>query len=689
MSQTLLLVDDEEAILRSLARLFRNQGYELLTATSAAEALHLLELNDVQVILSDQRMPVMTGVEMLSLVRERYPEIIRMILSGYSDITAISDAVNKGNIYKFLFKPWDNDLLLENIRDAFERYGLTQKGAQFSRIYENTVEGIVITDQNTAIQAVNPAFTTITGYAPHEVIGKTPALLKSDEHPPAFFQEMWATLHEKGKWTGEIWNRRKNGEKYPEWLNITEIRDAQGRISQYVGLFNDVTEHKRNEEQLRYQAYHDALTGLPNRLLFGENLELALGQAERSGQVVAVLLMDLDRFKFVNDTFGHDYGDKLLVMVAERLRSVIRKGDTLARMGGDEFTLLLPTIRESDDIVRVIKKILHEFTRPFTIEKNDFIVTVSIGASIYPQDGNTPETVLKNADSAMYKAKEDGRNNYAFFTATMNEQMKRRIIVENELHKAIEGGELEVYYQPKQRLADGVVVGMEALVRWNHPVRGLVSPSEFIPIAESTGQIVPLGKFVLEEACRRTAAWNQAGLGNLQVAVNFSAYQLRDGDLLEIISNALKQSDLMPHQLEAELTESLVMQDVEASIEELVQLKRLGVSIAIDDFGTGYSSLSYLKRLPVDTLKVDQSFVRDVVSDQQDAELVRAIIGMAHGFKLKVVAEGVESVEQLEFLRQNGCDIIQGYWLARPMPAGDFAAFLSTGRTPFNGDAGG
>lgn len=680
MNNTLLLVDDEESILRSLVRLFHNRGYNILTASSGAEALRLLENNEVHVILSDQRMPGMTGVEMLMVVRERYPEIIRMVLSGYSDITAISDAVNKGNIYKFLFKPWDNDLLLENIRDAFERFDLSLKGAQFSRIYENTVEGIIITDQNSVIQAVNPAFSTITGYSPHEVIGKTPALLKSGRHDRDFYREMWATLRDKGMWTGEIWNRRKNGEVYPEWLNITEIRDSLGNVTQYVALFNDVTEHKRNEERLRHQAYHDALTGLPNRLLFGENLELALNQAERAAHGVAVMLMDLDRFKYVNDTFGHDYGDKLLIMVAERLRSVIRKGDTLARMGGDEFTLLLPAVRDPSEIARVAEKIFGQFSTPFVIEKNDFTVTASIGVSTYPQDGDSPEALLKNADSAMYQAKEAGRNNCVYFTAAMNEKMKERLVIENELRRAIDAGELEVYFQPKQRLADGVLIGMEALVRWNHPQQGLVMPGRFISVAESSGLIIPLGWFVLEQACRRTAAWNRGG-ADLRVAVNLSAYQFRDKGMLEVITQVLEQSGLDPHHLEIELTESLVMSDPEENIEQLVMLKRLGIAIAIDDFGTGYSSLSYLKRLPVDTLKIDQSFVTGVAKDAHDAELVRTIIGMAHGFKLEVVAEGVETAEQLDFLRRHECDLVQGYLYSHPLPADDFEAFLAAEHT--------
>ncbi len=680
MNRTLLIADDEEAILHALIRLFRGEGYTLLTANSGEAALRLLAQNDVQVILADQRMPHMTGTELLFRAKELYPDTVRMVLSGYADITAIADAVNRGNIFRFLFKPWDNDLLRANVREAFERFDLSQQSVHFSKIYENTVEGIIITDQNSVIQAVNPAFSSITGYQAAEVIGGTPAILKSGQHSEVFYRELWETLRENGKWTGEIWNKRKNGEVYPEWLNITLIRDSQGNITQYVGLFSDITEHKRNEERLRHQAYHDALTDLPNRLLLNENLELAINQAERAGQQVAVLMMDLDNFKYVNDTFGHDFGDQVLIAVADRVRSVVRKGDTLARMGGDEFTLLLPQVKDANEAVVVIEKLMGGFSLPFAVENNELVVTASIGISGYPQDGGTPEDLLKNADSALYKAKEEGGNTYVFFAPEMTERAKVRMVVENDLRRAVEAevaGEIEVFFQPKLQLGDEAVVGMEALARWNHPTRGLLLPKDFITIAEDTGLILGVGKKVLEQACRWTARWNRDNAGELRLAVNLSAYQFRDTELFDTITGILERTGLDPRFLEIELAESLVMRNVQASIEMLVMLKRLGVSIAVDNFGTGYSSLSYLKRLPVDALKIDQSFVRDVATDPHSAELVRTIIGMAHNFKLEVVAEGVETAEQLEFLRRNGCDLVQGFLIARPMAAAEFEAFLA------------
>lgn len=682
MNRTLLLVDDETSILHALVRLFHSEGYNLLTANSGEEALRLLANNEVQVVLSDQRMPQMTGVELLAKVKDIYPDSVRMVLSGYAEITAVTDAVNKGNIYKFLFKPWDNDLLRANVREAFDRFDLTQQGAQFSKIYENTVEGIIISDHDTVIRAVNPAFSVITGYSAEEVTGKTPALLKSGNHDQAFYQAMWSALQQHGKWTGEIWNKRKSGEIYPEWLNITVIRDSQGNISQYVALFSDITEHKRNEERLRYLAYHDGLTDLPNRLMFGENLELTIAQAERAGQQAAILLMDLDHFKFVNDTLGHDHGDKLLLAVAERLKATLRKGDTLARMGGDEFTLLLPLVKDTDEVAAVIKKIVASLASPFRIGDDELTMTASIGISSYPQDGTTPEELLKNADSALYQAKEAGRNTYVFFTAAMTARAKERIVVENELRHALNCGEIEVFFQPKMRIKDQRIMGMEALVRWNHPTRGLVGPKDFIAIAEETGQIIPLGKVVLEEACRQAVKWHRQGWSELRVAVNLSAYQFRDEALFDAITQILEETGIASRCVEIELTESVVMHDAEASIELLLMLKRMGISLAIDDFGTGYSSLSYLKRLPFDTLKIDQSFIRDVTTDHHSAELVRTIIGMAHGFKLEVIAEGVETQEQLDFLRKHDCDVIQGYLLAKPLTAREFGALLTERAEP-------
>ena len=672
MDGTLLLVDDEENILRSLVRQLRGEGYRILTATGGAEALQILAANEVHVILSDQRMPAMSGSEMLSHAKELYPDTVRMVLSGYSDLASVTDAINRGNIYRFLFKPWDDDLLRENIREAFDRYELGRKGAQFTKIYENTVEGILITDGESRIQAVNPAFTAITGYDVSEVLGKTPAVLSSGKQDAEFYRDMWRHLLEDGKWTGEIWNRRKNGEIYPEWLNITAIHDRQGHLQQYVCLFTDISEHKQAEEKLRYQAYHDPLTDLPNRLMYTEHLDMALPQAQRREQMCGVMMLDLDHFKNVNDTFGHECGDKLLILVAQRLRECIRKEDTLARMGGDEFTFLLSLVDDIKDVARVAEKILASFAHPVTIDGKDLFITPSIGISLFPSDGKDAETLLKNADAAMYRAKEGGRNAYQFYTADMNAQAQERMSLEN--------GELEMYYQPKVAAKDGRIVAAEALIRWHHPTRGFVSPGEFIPLAEEDGLILPIGEWLLNEVCRQIRRWRDAGLTVPCIAVNLSGRQFQRQNLPDLLAQAIADAGIEPGDLELELTEGTIMSNAESNIEMLVLLKRMGMSLAIDDFGTGYSSLSYLKRFPVDVLKIDYSFVRDIVTDGNSAELVRSVIGMAHGLKLEVVAEGVETPEQLAFLRQHGCDLIQGFLFSKAVPADAFATLVREDR---------
>ena len=680
MECTLLLVDDEENILHSLVRLLRGDGYQILTATGGEAGLKVLATTPVQVVLSDQRMPGMSGSDFLSRVKDDYPETVRMILSGYADLSSVTDAINRGNIYKFLIKPWDDELLRANIKEAFNRYELGRKGAQFTKIYENTGEGIIIADSKGIIQAVNPAFTSINGYAADEVLGKMPSMLRSTRHNDDFYHAMWKKLNEEGKWSGEIWNCRKNGEDYPAWLNITAICDPQGKLQQYVGLFTDITEHKQVEEKLRHQAYHDQLTGLPNRLMYSEYLGLALLQAERRNQMCSVMMLDLDHFKSVNDTYGHEFGDKLLIIVAARLRESLRKEDTLARIGGDEFTVLVSLIDEINNVAHVAEKILAAFTLPVSIDGTDIFITASIGMALYPNDGRDSETLLKNADAAMYRAKEQGRNNYHFYTADMNAQAQQRMSLENDLRWAIERGELAMYYQPKVGVKSGCIVGAEALIRWKHPTRGFVSPADFIPLSEENGLILPIGEWLLREVCGQISRWHDEGLVVPRIAVNLSGRQFQRQNLPDLLTRVIAETGIEADDLELELTEGTIMSNAEANIEMLVMLKRMGLSVAIDDFGTGYSSLSYLKRFPVDVLKVDYSFVRDITNDENSAELVRGIIDMAHGLKLKTVAEGVETQEQLEFLRKHGCDIIQGFLFSKAIPAEGFAALLREGR---------
>jgi len=676
MERTLLIVDDEENVLKALTRLLRRDGYRILTAGNAHEGLLLLEKNKVDVIISDQRMPHMTGVEFLYRVKDLYPDTVRIVLSAYSDFTAITDAINKGAVYNFFFKPWNKKLMRANVKEAFRRVEVNWKNNQLTRVFESTIEGIMITDTRGIIRVVNPAFTAITGYEANEVIGQTAKVLHSGRQDKQFYEDMWQSLLTTGYWQGEIWNRHKNGEVYPELMAITEIVDSSGKAVQYVALFNDITEQKKNEERIAYQAYHDALTGLPNRLLFHDRLDMALAHAKRNGRKLAVMFLDMDRFKNVNDSLGHSTGDLLLKRVAERLTQSIRKADTVARLGGDEFTVLLSQLAGVNSAAEVAEKILDVFKKPLDIDGHGLIITASIGISVFPDDARQAESLMKNADTAMYRAKDCGRNNYQFYSPAMNTRTLERLALENKLRFALERGEFLLHYQPQMDLYTGQIIGMEALLRWRTEEWGWVSPAEFIPLLEETGLILPVGKWVLQQACAQNRAWQAAGYPTMRIAVNLSARQFVQQDLVHSIADILEKTGLEPQHLELEITESIMMDAVSEKLKVLETLKQTGLQIAVDDFGTGYSSLSYLKRLSIDTIKIDQSFVQDMTEDPADVAIVETIIALAHNLKHKVIAEGVETNKQLMMLRKLKCNEIQGYLISRPMPAESVTQWL-------------
>jgi diguanylate cyclase (GGDEF)-like protein/PAS domain S-box-containing protein len=467
---------------------------------------------------------------------------------------------------------------------------------------------------------------------------------------------------------------RKDGER--RWVDFTSGPIEYGGQPAALGTAFDITERKWAEDQIKDIAYHDALTGLPNRLLFNDRLSMALAQAHRHNQRLAVLFLDLDRFKVINDSLGHTLGDRLLQAVGERLVFSVREGDTVARLGGDEFTLLLPGAGRPLDLAKFAEKVLEALKQPFGLEGHELFVTASMGISLYPEDGIDPETLVKNADTAMYRAKDQGRDNYQLYTAAMNATALERLGMENALRKALIQGELEIYYQPLLDLASGTVYGVEALLRWRHPERGLILPAEFIPLAEITGLIVPMGPWILKTACAQAKKWQDAGHPQLCLSVNLSARQFQQPDLVELVTRVLDETGLPPRSLELEITESNAMQNAETTTQTLRALKALGVRLSIDDFGIGYSSLSYLKRLPIDTLKIDQSFVRDMTTDADDAAIVTAVIAMAQTLKLAVVAEGVEVEEQLAFLAARRCDRMQGFLFSRPLPAEDCEKLL-------------
>ena len=549
-------------------------------------------------------------------------------------------------------------------------------------VFRNSLEAILVTDASHRIISINKAFCEVTGYSEAEAIGATPRLLKSGLHDRPFYDAIWTAIDTAGFWQGEIYDRRKDGSLYPAAMSISAVHDRSGRLTHYVSVFSDITERKASEARIAYLAQHDALTGLPNRALLHDRLDQALAAAARHDRRLAVLFLDLDRFKTINDSLGHLIGDRLLKGVAERISACIRETDTVSRQGGDEFLIVLTDFNIPDDAARVAEKILDRITAPFDLDGHQLGTSFSIGIALYPDDGTTPETLMKNADTAMYHAKESGRNTYRFFDEAMNANALERLHLENALRRAQEHAEFELHYQPQVDLVTGRIIGLEALLRWFSPTLGNVSPVRFVPLAEECGLIVPIGEWVLHEACRQARAWQDLGLPAVPVAVNLSALQFRRNDIVATVSQALAESRLAGAWLELELTESLLMQSGPDIVQILKQLKALGVRMSIDDFGTGYSSLAYLKRFPVDQLKIDRSFVRDLTEDPDDAAIVRAVVQLGRSLRLDVIAEGTETPEQLDFLRNEGCAAAQGYVFSPPLPPAAITELLRIGVLP-------
>jgi len=543
------------------------------------------------------------------------------------------------------------------------------------KAFESSSEGIMVTDASRCILSVNRAFTQTTGYSQEEVLGQTPKLLSSGKHDRAFYQQMWEALIHHGHWQGELWNRRKNGEIYPQWSSISVVRDSSGQATNYLAVFSDITERKDAQAQIDFLAHHDLLTELPNRLLLQEKTREAIAKAQRSGRGFALLCLDLDHFKTINDSLGHAVGDALLRAVAKRLAHCLGEDELVSRQGGDEFLMLLADASAAD-LSRQLEKILGEISRPFPLGTQELVTSASIGVACYPGDGTEVGKLIQRADTAMYHAKEAGRNTYSFFDPSMNANATANLRLRNELGRALERGEFVLHYQPQVCLSTGAVVGAEALVRWQHPELGLLSPVRFIGLAEDTGFIVPLGAWVLQEACRQAVRWNKSGHPGLTMAVNLSAIQFKRGNLQHTVLEALAQSGLPPTQLELELTESILIDDTETVLETLAHLRSEGIRLSVDDFGTGYSSLAYLKRFAVHKLKIDQSFVRNMANDGDDTAIVRAIIQMAQSLGLETIAEGVEDQRLPQLLRDYGCQQAQGYLYAKPLAAEVFAAFL-------------
>ena len=562
-------------------------------------------------------------------------------------------------------------------RDITDRAQTENALRQAAAVFENTREGVMVTDPDKIILMVNRAFTTLMGYSKAEVIGKSTDMLQSDRHDQEFFRRMWTQVKTAGHWQGEVWSRRNNGDEFPELLSISAVRDDSEKITQYVSVFTDISKIKETEAELEFLAHHDPLTRLPNRRLLLSRMRHAMDVVRREGGLLALLMLDLDRFKGVNDSFGHAAGDELLQLVAERLTKRLRTVDTLTRLGGDEFTVLLQGISNREDAGRVANEIVTILSEPWFLSNSAEIrIGSSVGIALFPEYCTTAEEMLQQADTALYQAKEEGRGRFKYFTEELTAMARERIALEAALRRAIAENELRVYYQPQVDIRSGKLVGAEALIRWQHPQEGMMLPDRYIAIAEETGLIVSIGEWVLRETCRQGKQWLDAGYPPLTLAVNLSPHQFHHKDIAASVSQALLDTGFPAERLELELTESILIKRENDAVEKLHQLRTQGIRLAIDDFGTGYSSLSYLKRFPIDVLKIDKSFVHDIPLDKDDMEIASTIIGMGHNLGFKVLAEGVETIEQLEFLRAQGCDMYQGYLKSPPLAAEAFEQML-------------
>lgn len=623
------------------------ENAEQLTGISVAQLTHP---DDIPILQENHRKRLMGEI---SNIRYTYRAIRRDGGIIWADV--------HGSVCEYEGRPAIMGVAL----DVSQQVAFEHQSRLANRVFESASEGIVITDAEHRIEAVNPAFTRITGYSAEEAVGKLSRMMTG--HGAAMNHDMLTQLASVGHWQGEMRDRRKNGEWYPAWLSISTVRDTEKRVTNYVGVFTDNTSRKETETRLQYLAIHDSLTGMLNRsgmmVRFGEEIE----RARAAKRQLALLFIDLDRFKTVNDTLGHQAGDRLLVAAAGRLRRQLKDADVAARLGGDEFTILMEDPPSSGTITNLAERLIKSIAQPFIINGQEMFVTASIGIACYPADGDDAATLLKNADVAMYRAKERGKNTFQFFTSDMNAQSFQRLLLENNLRRALERGEFVLYYQPQFATDSGEIAGVEALIRWCHPELGLVLPGTFITMAEQNGLIVPIGAWVLQEACRQGRAWLDAGYNFGRIAVNLSARQFSE-DLLDIIRESLASSGLPASMLELEITESTIMHNPAESVTLLDRIRDMGVALSIDDFGTGYSSLTSLKQYPLDSLKIDRSFVHGIPNDADDVAITEAIIAIAHKMGLKVVAEGVETSEQAAFLKTAGCDVEQGFLLGRPMP---------------------
>ncbi|MGE5467595.1 MAG: EAL domain-containing protein [Ignavibacteria bacterium] len=570
---------------------------------------------------------------------------------------------------------------VEAQREQLERQNADLRAAQarialHAEVFDHSAEAMAITDADNRIVHVNRAFCELTGYSAEEVMGQNPRLLKSGRHDRDFYREMWVALTTVGVWQGEIWNRRKNGETYPEWTTINVVRDAEGKIVSHFKVATDLGQHQAREELRRLQRF-DALTGLPNRMLLEDRAFEAVNHARQHQRVVALLYLNLDNFRFVNESLGHLAGDEALRTLANRFSQCVDGSNTVCRLSGDTFVVLLDDLEDPSSITQCAVDLLKAAAEPLVIANTEVLLSACIGIALYPNDGDDYETLLQNADAALAKARENGRNTYYYFTQDLNERARHALAMATELRRAVEQGWFVLHYQPQVDTANGSIAAVEALIRMRHPERGLIQPNEFISVAEETGMILPIGAWVMHEACRQLRRWHEAG-HRIAMAINLSPLQFTDPQLFSTIAEVIEVEGVDPHAVELEFTESAIMHNVETTLDVMHRLKEMGVRLSIDDFGTGYSSLNYLKRFPIDRIKIDQSFVRNLTTDPSDASIVQAIVAMSRALGVTTVAEGVETASQAGYLRSLHCDHLQGFFLGHPAPAAEIEALLGS-----------
>lgn len=663
---SLLIIDDDTSNLSYLRETF-NEDYNVISYDNPVEALKQIKSSKpkIDLVITDQKMPEMSGIEFLHEISKLYPKVIKIILTGYTKTNDLIEAINTIQVYRYITKPVDSDYLQSEVKQALETYQDERQKVNLNHVGDALV---VLNDQGN-IESMNVAGEQIFGYSSKEVIGKSFKTLfyepQGDKYNE-YFDALRMARSKNRPITRETTGLRKDGTTIPLDLSISQ--GAAGPTNFFVISARSAQKRKLSEEQSKFQAYHDLLTGLPNRRLFSDRLAVAVSAAVRQKETVAIICMNLDRFQIINNTLGYTVGDQVLEKVARMLLRCAREGDTVARFAADEFAFLLPNVKGAEEAARFAQRILEMFAAPLVVDKREFYLTCSMGISLAPSDGREPEALLTAATAAMAAAKKAEGNTYQFFNPELNMIALDRLVFESGLRKAIERNELLLYFQP---IVDARLLktrAVEALIRWKHQDLGMVSPAEFIPVAEETGVISSIGEWVLRTACAQNKLWQERGFEKIPVAVNVSSRQFKEERFVDIVRQILDETKLEPRYLELEVTESLMMENVESSIKKLQELKAMGIVICIDDFGTGYSSFSYLKRFPIDVLKIDQSFVRDLNTNSKDAAIASAIIDIAHRLELEVVAEGVETKEQLTFLRSQYCDKLQGFLFSPPMP---------------------